>query len=137
MASITLNRKVLLRVIVSQEFKDSFTKQLQVLRSEIDTNIEKLKSEESRLLLNVGTTLGAQELTNIRARLSKERESQETTKREIESKIDEVKRLEIGTFYPYASIDGLVEIKEGDNLWEKLNGGEITIRDGIVISIKS
>jgi len=137
LASITLNRKVLLRVIVSQEFKDSFTKQLQVLRSEIDTNIEKLKSEESRLLLNVGTTLGAQELTNIRARLSKERESQETTKREIESKIDEVKRLEIGTFYPYASIDGLVEIKEGDNLWEKLNGGEITIRDGIVISIKS
>jgi len=30
-----------------------------------------------------------------------------------------------------------VDIKEGDNLWEKLNGSEITVRDGIVISIKT
>lgn len=137
MAAITLNRKVLLKVIVSQEFKTSFTKQLEVLLSEINTNIEKLKSDESKLLLNVGATFGTQELSNIRARLSKERESQEAAKKEIENKINEVKNLEIGTFYPYASLDGLVEIKEGDNLWEKLNGSEITIRDGIVISIKS
>jgi len=137
LATITLNRKVLIKVIVSQEFKDSFIKQLEVLISEIKTNIEKLKSEESKLLLNVGSSFSAQELGNIRARISKERESQETAKKEIENKINEVKNLEIGTLYPYASIDGTVDIKEGDNLWEKLNGSEITVRDGIVISIKT
>jgi uncharacterized protein YdaL len=137
LATITLNRKVLIKVIVSQEFKESFNKQLEVLISEINTNIEKLKSEESKLLLNVGSSFSTQELTNIRSRLSKERESQEATKKEIENKINEVKSLEIGTLYPYASIDGTVDIKEGDNLWEKLNGSEITVRDGIVISIKS
>jgi len=81
LATITLNRKVLIKVIVSQEFKDSFIKQLEVLISEIKTNIEKLKSEESKLLLNVGSSFSAQELGNIRARISKERESQETAKK--------------------------------------------------------
>jgi len=137
LATITLNRKVLIKVIVSQEFKDSFIKQLEILISEINTNIEKLKSEESKLLLNVGSSFSTQELANIRARLSKERESQEATKKEIENKINEVKTLGIEPLYPYASIDGIVDIKEGDNLWEKLNGSEITVRDGIVISIKS
>jgi len=81
LATITLNRKVLIKVIVSQEFKDSFIKQLEILISEINTNIEKLKSEESKLLLNVGSSFSTQELANIRARLSKERESQEATKK--------------------------------------------------------
>ncbi len=137
MATISLNRKILLKVIVSQEFKDSFSKQLEVLRNEVSANIEKLKSEESKLLLNIGTTLGVQERSNAMARISKERESQEIAKKEIEDKINEVKNLEIGTFYPYATLDGVVEIKEGDNIWEKLNGGEIVIRDGVVVSIKS
>ena len=137
MASITLNRKVLIKVIVSQDFKDSFAKQLDALYSEVNTNIEKLKSEESRILLNVGTNFNTQEISSLRAKIAKERESQEITKKEIENKVKEIKDLEIGTFYPYASIDGSVEIKEGENLWEKLNGSEVVIRDGIVVSIKA
>jgi hypothetical protein len=137
LSSVSLNRKVLIKVIVSQDFKDSFAKQLDALYSEVNANIEKIKSEESRILLNVGTNFNAQEISSLRGKIAKERESQEITKKEIENKIKEIKDLEIGAFYPYASIDGNVEIKEGDNLWEKLNGSELVIRDGIVVSIKS
>jgi hypothetical protein len=45
--------------------------------------------------------------------------------------------LEIGSVYPYLQLDSLVEVKEGDNLFEKLNAGEITIRDGVIIAIRS
>lgn len=136
MSTISINRKVLLKVIVSQEFKDTFSKQLEALRSEVITNIEKIKSEESRLLLNVGASLNTKEMSTIMEKLSKERESQEITKKEIENKINEAKNLEIGTLYPYTTLDGIAEVKEGDNIWEKLSGGEITVRDGIIVSIK-
>ncbi len=134
MSNIKLNRKVLVKSIVTEDFKNSFVTQLQHIRKEIEANIEKVKAEESRLLIS--GNLGPNELNAFRARLGKERESQEVAKQEVDDKIKEIEKLEIGSVYPYTSLDSMVEIKEGDNLFEKINQGEILVRDGIVISIK-
>ncbi len=134
MSSIKLNRKVLVKSIVTEDFKNNFIAQLQQIRKEIEANIEKVKAEESRLLIS--GNLGPNELNAFRARLSKERESQEIAKQEVDEKVKEIEKLETGSVYPYTSLDSMVEIKEGDNLFEKINQGEILLRDGIVISIK-
>jgi len=134
LASLSINRKILVKVIVTQDFKDNFSQQLNAYKSEIDSAIEKIKTEESRFLLT--GTLSSTEISAYRSKLSKEREQQEIAKKELEEKQKEIKSLEIGSIFPYMQLDSTVDIKEGDNLFERISGGEITIRDGIVVSIK-
>ena len=134
MASVSINRKILVKVIVTQDFKDNFSQQLNSYKAEIDAAIEKIKSEESRFLLT--GTLNSTEISAYRGKLAKEREQQELAKKELEEKQKEIKSLEIGSIFPYMQLDSTSEIKEGDNLFEKISNGEITIRDGIVVSLK-
>jgi len=124
----------LVKVIVTQEFKNNFSQQLNSYKTEIDSAIEKIKTEESRFLL--AGSLSSTEISSYRTKLAKEREQQEIAKKELEEKQKEIQSLEIGSIFPYMQLDSTGEIKEGDNLFEKLSGGEITIRDGIVLSIK-
>lgn len=135
MPNITLQRKIFIKAVVTQDFKNTFTQQLETYKSELNANIDKIKTEESRLLLS--GSLNSADTINYRGKLSKEREQQELAKKEIEDKTKEINSLEIGSIYPYLQLDSLVEVKEGDNLFEKLNAGEITIRDGIIIAIRS
>lgn len=135
MPNITLQRKIFIKAIVTQDFKNTFNQQLESYKTELNANIEKIKTEESRLLLS--GSLNSSDTVNYRAKLSKEREQQELAKKEIEDKAKEINSLEIGSVYPYLQLDSLVEVKEGDNLFEKLNAGEITIRDGVIIAIRS
>jgi hypothetical protein len=134
LAEIQLNRKILIKSIVTDDFKNSFINQLKHIQSEINANIEKVKTEESRLLIS--GNLNPAELSSFRARLGKERESQEIAKQEVEDKIKEIEKLEIGSIYPYTTLDSTVTVKEGDNLFEKINHGEVLVRDGIIVSIK-
>jgi len=133
--TITLQRKIFVKAIVTEDFKNSFAQQLESYKAELNANIDKIKTEESRLLLS--GSLNSSDTINYRSKLSKEREQQELAKKEIEDKSKEIQALEIGSIYPYLQLDSLVEVKEGDNLFEKLNAGEVTIRDGVVIAIRS
>ena len=135
MPNITLQRKIFIKAVVTQDFKNTFNQQLESYKLELNANIDKIKTEESRLLLS--GSLNSSETINYRGKLAKEREQQELAKKEIEEKTKEINALEIGSIYPYLQLDSLVEVKEGDNLFEKLNAGEITIRDGVIIAIRS
>ena len=135
MSNITLQRKIFVKAIVTQDFKNTFNQQLETYKAELNNNIDKIKTEESRLLLS--GSLNTAETINYRSKLAKEREQQEIAKKEIEEKAKEITSLEIGSVFPYLQLDSLVEVKEGDNLFEKLNAGEITIRDGVIIAIRS
>lgn len=135
MSTITLQRKIFIKAIVTQDFKNTFNQQLDSYKTELNGNIEKIKTEESRLLLS--GSLNSADTINYRGKLAKEREQQEIAKKEIEDKVKEINALEIGSIYPYLQLDSMVDVKEGDNLFEKLNAGEITIRDGVIIAIRS
>ncbi|MDD4028959.1 MAG: YlqD family protein [Caldisericia bacterium] len=136
MSTITVPRKIIVKAIVTDSFKDGFKAQLESLRKEMADNVDKIKTEESRLLLNVGVGLSQNELNSARSKLAYDRQQQEAGMKEIDEKLKEMETLKEGSIYPYTQLDSFVDIQEGDNLFEKLSPGEITIRDGIAISIK-
>ena len=136
MSSLTIPRKIVVKAIVTENLKASFKMQLETLKKEFESNIDKIKTEESRLLLNVGASLNQADLNSARAKLSHDRQQQEAGIREIDAKLKEMASLKEGSIYPYTQLDSYVDIQEGDNLMEKLSPGEITVRDGVVISIK-
>lgn len=136
MSTITVPRKIIVKAIVTESFKTGFKAQLESLRKEMVDNVDKIKTEESRLLLNVGIGLSQNELNSARSKLAYDRQQQEAGMKEIDEKLKEMEALKEGSIYPYTQLDSFVDIQEGDNLFEKLSPGEITIRDGIAISIK-
>ncbi|MGB9833186.1 MAG: YlqD family protein [Caldisericum exile] len=54
----------------------------------------------------------------------------------MREKLKEVDALPIDSIYPYTVIEGLVDIDVGDNLFKKIAGVEVIIKDGVVIEIK-
>jgi hypothetical protein len=136
MSTITVPRKIIIKAIVTDSFKTSFKAQLETLRQEMADHVDKIKTEESRLLLNVGGAFSQNELNSSRSKLAYDRQQQEAGIKEIDEKLKEMETLKEGSIYPYTQLDSFVDIQEGDNLFEKLSPGEITIRDGIIIAIK-
>ena len=136
MSSITIPRKIIVKSIVTEGFKKNFKAQLENLKNEFSANVEKIKTEESRMLINIGASINQAELNQARAKLAQDRQQQEAGILEVDAKLKEIESLKDGTIYPYTQLDSFVDIQEGDNLLEKVNPGEITVRDGIVISIK-
>jgi methyltransferase-like protein len=121
---------------VTEGFKKNFKAQLENLKNEFSSNVEKIKTEESRMLINIGVNVNQAELNQARTKLAQDRQQQEAGMLEVNAKLKEIESLKDGTIYPYTQLDSFVDIQEGDNLLEKVNPGEITVRDGIIISIK-
>jgi len=81
LATITLNRKVLIKVIVSQEFKDSFIKQLEVLLAKLkptlrSSNLKKVNCFSMLVLLSAHKSLetleqGFQKSVNLKKQQKK------------------------------------------------------------------
>ncbi|MHB8124357.1 MAG: YlqD family protein [Desulfitobacteriaceae bacterium] len=63
-------------------------------------------------------------------------EQQSKEKQDLLLKMMEAQALTIGSHFVQGTVDGIVELEIGDNLYEKLGGSEILIKDGIVIGFR-
>ena len=136
MSSVTIPRKIIVKAIITEGFKRTFKAQLETLKKEFESNVEKIKTEESRLLINIGASINQTEMNSARSKLAYDRQQQEAGIKEVTTKLTEIESQKEGSIYPYTQLDSFVDVQEGDNLLEKINPGEITIRDGIIVSIK-
>ncbi len=127
-------RKVMLKVIVTDGFKKRYANQLKSLSSEVKVDLEKIRQTESQLMLKV-QTLDQNYLMSLRDQLEREKATREATLKEIDSRIAEMEAMTEGTIFPQGTIDGFVDVKEGDNLESKLSVAEIVIKDGVVQTI--
>jgi hypothetical protein len=71
-----------------------------------------------------------------RRQIEAEKRRHETLKQELARQAEEAEDLEIGSEYSRGTIEGVVEITEGDNLVEKLSGSEIVVRDGVILEVR-
>jgi hypothetical protein len=42
----------------------------------------------------------------------------------------------LGTEFPRGTIEGVVDINQGDDLFKKLGGSQIVVKDGIVVEVR-
>jgi hypothetical protein len=54
---------------------------------------------------------------------------------DLEAKKAEVSKLELGSVYVQGALEGTVEVKMGDNLFQKISSTSVLIQDGVVLSI--
>ena len=117
MANLTVRRPVALQVIVTEEFKKELAEELQEAADAAGRRLEQIDYQARHLL----------------AELQRQNLNQAMAARQ---QIEEVGKLELGAEFPRGTLEGVVDIKDGDNLFAKLGQTAIVVKDGVVVEIR-
>jgi hypothetical protein len=137
MSVLHIKQNVVVKVIVTEQFKEEYKKELSRQLGSAESKAKELKSSLARVVIENAGVGNSSYIESLKARIEEERMLQEAVANELRERIKEVEVLQVDSLYPYTVLEGQVEVKEGDNLFRKISGGEVVIKDGIVISIKN
>lgn len=134
--SVELKRVVMVKAIVTDSFKDNLIK-------ELDRAVKNIERQESQIDLQGKTYLDdlkkkglMQKAITFKNQLEEEKTRQAAAKADLLLKIEEAKKLTIGTEFVQGPLEGPVDVSLGDNLYKKVGGAEIIVKDGIIQEIR-
>ena len=135
MGTLTLKRSVAVHVIVTDEFKEELKAELQQAAETAQQRVDQLEFQSRRFLADLQRNDMTQAM-NARRQIEAEKRRQDGIRRDIGEPLEQADKLEVGSEYPRGAVEGFVEIKEGDNLLQKLSESQIVIMDGVVVEIR-
>ncbi len=133
MASITVQRPVIIKTIVTESFKRLFVSDLEEAIKRVDAIMQQIEVQTRRFELERQVT---PQTRSLRAQLELERQRQEATRMELQARLREAQELQLNTEFTQGTIEGLVEVAVGDNLFDKISRTEVVVKDGIVLEIR-
>lgn len=133
MASITLQRPVVIKAIVTEAFKRLYIADLEEAVKRVDAILQQIDVQSRRVELERQVT---PQTRNLRAQLELERQRQEATRIELQVRLREAQDLRLNTEFVQGTIEGTVDLSVGDNLFDKISRTEIIVKDGIVLEIR-
>ena len=134
MASITVQRPVIIKAIVTEAFKRLYVADLEEAIKRVDAIVTQIDVQARRFELERQVT--PQQSRSLRAQLDLERQRQEATRIELQARLREAQDLQINTEFTQGTIEGTVEVSVGDNLFDKISRTEIIVKDGIILEIR-
>ena len=129
----TVNRPVVIKAIVTESFKRLYIQDLEEAIKRVNAIEGQLDSQIRRAELERTVTPQARA---IRQQLELERARQEATRAELEMRLREAQQLELNSEFAQGTVESLVEVRVGDNLFTKLSRAEIIVKDGIIMVIR-
>lgn len=133
MPSITVHRPVVIKAIVTESFKRLYTQDLEDAIKRVEAIIQQIDVQVRRFELERQVTPQSRAL---RQQLELERTRQEATRAELQARLREAQDLNVNDEFTQGTLEGTVEIAVGDNLFDKIAGTEIVVKDGIVLEIR-
>jgi hypothetical protein len=134
MASITVQRPVIIKTIVTDAFKRLYIADLEEAIKRVDAIVTQIDVQARRFELERQVT--PQQTRTLRAQLDLERQRHEATRIELQARLREAQDLQLNTEFTQGTIEGTVEVSVGDNLFDKISRTEIIVKDGIVLEIR-
>ncbi|HUT73883.1 MAG TPA: YlqD family protein [Armatimonadota bacterium] len=135
MASLTITRPILLHVIVTEQFKQEMEAELQGAADTTQQRLDQIDFQARRILADLQRTDLTQAM-QVRQQIEAEKGRHQSAKEELLERIKEVRELALGSEFSRGTLEGIVEIKEGDHLYDKLGRTEIVVKDGVVVEIR-
>lgn len=134
MEKLTLIRPVLVKVIVTDNYKKAAVAELQGAIHRIDVDLQRLDFQEKRLAAEMekksqpGLQVSGQQIAQERRRLLE-------TRQQLIDRVKNVGQLELGSEVVYGKMESPVEVAVGDD-WRQVLGVEIVLQDGIITAIR-
>lgn len=130
-----LKRPVVLKVIVTEEFKKELAEELQEAIGRVENAQQQIEFQSRRYLLELQKTNLNQAMA-VRQQLEAEKQKQEAMKEEIKEQLAQAQALELDTEFPRGTLEGQVDVKVGDDLMSKLSKAEVVIKNGIIQEVR-
>lgn len=131
--ALTVSRPVVIKAIVTEGFKRLYLQDLEEAMKRVDTIVQQLDMQIRRTELERQVSPQSRA---IRQQLELERARQEGTKAELSMRLREAQELALNSEFAQGTVESLVEVNVGDNLFTKLGRTEIVVKDGIIMEIR-
>ncbi|MBI2842600.1 MAG: YlqD family protein [Armatimonadetes bacterium] len=130
-----LKRAITIKAIVTEDFKSGLREELTKTLDRVESAAQHLDFQLRRYVPEVAKA-DIEQAGRLRREIEGERQKHESARAEIQSRLGEVAGLEIGSEFVQGTIEGDVDVAVGDNLFDKLGGAEVIVKDGIVQEIR-
>lgn len=130
---LTVSRPVVIKTIVTEGFKRLYTQDLEDAIKRVDTIVQQLDTQIRRSELERQVSPQSRV---IRQQLELERARQEATRADLSMRLREAQDLALNSEFTQGTVESLVEVKVGDNLFTKLGRTELVVKDGIIMEIR-
>jgi len=141
--SIQLTRQVAIRTIVTENFKTQVSEEIARNLQQIETEMQQMEFRVKRAIADLEKKAGAAataddraQIGNLRAQLETEKIRLNQLKEDMQGQSKALVELPIGSVVTQFTLESPIEVKVGENVFQKLEGGEILVKDGIVQEIK-
>jgi hypothetical protein len=134
--AIELKRVVMVKAIVTEAFKENLTKELERAVANIDNQAAQM-GERSKAYMETLKKKGLmQKAAAFKHQMDEEKSKQAAAKSDLLMKIEDAKKLKMGTEFVQGPLEGPVMVGVGDNLYKKVGGAEIIVKDGVIQEIR-
>jgi len=134
--SVQLKRIVMVKAIVTDAFKNNLIKELERAVGNIDSQSTQMETQARAYMADLKQKNLNEQLAAFKRQLAEERARQSTAKADLLRKIEEAKRLVIGSEFVQGPLEGPVDVSVGDNLYKKVGAAEIIVKDGIIQELR-
>jgi hypothetical protein len=134
--SLELKRIVMVKAIVTDAFKDNLSKELERAIANLDAQMNQMESQGKIYLDDLKKKGLMQKAAAFKHQFDEEKNRQAASRADLMMKMDEAKRLQIGSEFVQGPLEGPVDVAVGDNLYKKVGGAEIIVKDGVIQEIR-
>ncbi len=134
MGTLTIKRPVLLKAIVTEKLKAELQAELQQAADQADIRIQQLEFTSKRYIQELQKT-DIQQAMALRQQLQAEQQKNEQAKQQILERKRQIEELELDSEFVRGTLEGLVDVKEGDDLG-KIMSAEIVVKDDIIVEVR-
>jgi len=130
---ISVSRPVVIKAVVTESFKRLYIQDLEDAIKRVDAVVQQIDTQIRRAELERQVSPQSRA---VRQQLELERARQEATKAELSMRLREAQELALNSEFPQGTMESLVEVSVGDNLFDKIGRTELVVKDGIVLEIR-
>ncbi|MGL5794363.1 MAG: YlqD family protein [Waterburya sp.] len=141
-ASLLLKRPVTVKAIVTAQWKEEVTQQLQKQVTQIDQQMQQLEMQGKRTIEEITKQAAdptviqvKKQIENIQGQVSQKKGEMLEKKNQFLQQLQQIQLLELDQEVIQAQMESFFRLEKGDNLVKKLNV-EVVIRDGVVEEIR-
>ncbi|MEM7594771.1 MAG: YlqD family protein [Cyanobacteria bacterium P01_A01_bin.83] len=140
-ASLLLKRPVTIKAIVTAQWKDEATQQLQKQVAQLDKQMQQLEMQGKRTIDEITKQAGGEnpqvkkQIENIQGQVTQKKAEMLEKKNQFLQQLQQIQLLDLDQEVVQAQMESFFRVEQGDNLVRKLNV-EVVLRDGVVEEIR-
>lgn len=140
MESISLKRQITIKSTVTDRFRQTAKNEMTEELKLVDSQLEQLENQYQASMKQLESMAKsgqnvARQTEQLNAEAQEKRAQLSNVKMQVASNLANLDRVPDGEKVVTGVLETYVDVKVGDNIYEKLRGAEIIIEDGVVKSI--